>query len=80
MFNKMNMRIKNFTNDKWITEQKELIDAMNEILQGNKNYSLNTNAVYVTIGYIKSTTIKAIKNDNWALADEGIEILKQLNY
>lgn len=80
MFNKMNMRIKSFKTEKWITDKQELIKAMNEILQGNKNYSMNKNTVYITIDYIKNTTIEAIRDDNWTLADEGIEILKELNY
>jgi hypothetical protein len=80
MFSKMNMKIKNFETGKWITDKEELIDAMNEVIKGNKNYSLNANAVYITIDYIKNTTIEAIKNKNYNLAWEGTNILKQLNY
>lgn len=80
MFGKINMRIKNFETNKWLTSKQELIAAMNEVIKGNKNYSMNTNTVYQTIDYIKKTTIEAIKNENWDFAWEGTEILKQLNY
>ena len=80
MFDKMNMRIKNFETDKWITDKKGIIEAMNEVLKGSKNYSMNKNSVYQTINYIKYLTIEAIKNENWDFAWEGTEILKQLNY
>ena len=80
MFKKMNMRIKDFETGKWIVDEQSIIDAMNEVIQGSKNYSMNTNTVYQTIDYIEYLTTEAIQSNNEEIAREGKEILRQLNY